>query len=118
MMNFFDNNGNECSIIGRTDVIKENMVYELKFVSELSHTHFLQLACYLVAMEKEKGILWNVKNNDTYEVKIPARKRKEFMDCVIRTITKGSLSKYTPFVNRMNDKSEVSHVTMKKESIL
>ena len=40
-------------------VIKNDIVYELKFVSELTHEHFLQCASYVVALGLEKGILWN-----------------------------------------------------------
>ena len=76
------------SFEGRTDVIKNNIVYELKFVSELKHEHFLQLACYLVALHLEKGILWNVRNNEMYEVFIPDRKK--FVEAVLKTVTKGS----------------------------
>lgn len=84
---FLGNRGEELQMRGRCDVIKNDMVYELKFVSELGHEHFLQLASYLVAMGYEKGILWNVKNNEMYEVTVPDRKK--FMDAVVRTITKG-----------------------------
>ncbi len=44
---------------GFADVIKNDIVYELKFVSELTHEHFLQCASYVVALGLEKGILWN-----------------------------------------------------------
>lgn len=56
---------------GRCDVIKDDKVYELKFVGELQHTHFLQLACYLVALGKKTGYLWNVRNNEIYSVEVP-----------------------------------------------
>lgn len=77
----------ECS--GRCDVIKHNSVFELKFVSELSHEHFLQLACYIVAMRMERGFIWNTKNNEMYEVRIPDRRR--FLEAVVKTITKGAM---------------------------
>ena len=32
---------------GFADAVKDNIVYELKFVSELTHEHFLQCACYM-----------------------------------------------------------------------
>lgn len=35
---------------GFADVVKNDIVYELKFVSELTHEHFLQCASYMVAM--------------------------------------------------------------------
>lgn len=40
---------------GYADVVKNNIVYELKFVSELTHEHFLQCACYIVALKLEKA---------------------------------------------------------------
>lgn len=77
---------------GMTDVIKDGIVYELKFVSELEHGHFLQCACYMVALGLEKGILWNVKDNKMYEIRIPDKKM--FLDAVARAITKGRIKAY------------------------
>lgn len=94
---FTDADGNEYTTLGRTDVIKDNVVYELKFVSELEHKHFLQCACYLVSlMDKgiEKGILWNVRDNTRYEITIPDKDK--FLKSVIKTITKG-------YVNNLNN---------------
>ena len=56
---------------GICDVLKNNIVYELKFVNELRHEHFLQCACYMLALGLEKGVLWNTRNNEKYEIKIP-----------------------------------------------
>jgi len=78
--------------IGYTDVIKDNIVYELKFVSELSHEHFLQCASYMIALELEKGILWNTKDNTMYSITIPDR--IELLNCMVRAITKGVIDKY------------------------
>lgn len=76
------------SAVGFTDVIKDDTVYELKFVSGgLSHEHFLQCASYVVALELEKGILWNVKNNACYEIRIPDREK--YLSTVAKTVTKG-----------------------------
>lgn len=77
---------------GLADVVKDGVVYELKFVSELSHEHFLQCACYMVALGLEIGILWNTRKNEMYEIKIP--NRKEFLDSVANTITKGYFKQY------------------------
>lgn len=84
--------GGIITIEGRADVIKDETVYELKFVSELNHEHFLQCACYMVAFGLRKGVLWNVKNNERYAITIP--NRNKFLDTVIRTITKGNVSSY------------------------
>lgn len=77
---------------GRADVVKDNIVYELKFVSALTHEHFLQCACYVVAMELDIGIIWNTRKNQAYEIRVP--NRKAFLDAVARTITKGYLREY------------------------
>lgn len=92
---FMDFESETCKVYhidGRCDVMKNGLIYELKFVEELEHEHFLQLAIYLVACHKERGILWNVKKNEMFEVTIP--NRKKFMSAVIRCITKGSVTKF------------------------
>lgn len=76
-------------INGRVDVLKNNTVYELKFVSELSHENFLQCAVYVAMLGLDKGILWNTRNNEMYEIEIPDK--EAFLKCVIKTITKGNV---------------------------
>lgn len=78
--------------IGRCDVVKNNIVYELKFVSELAHTHFLQCAMYMIGLQLPKGILWNIATNEAYEITIPDRKK--FLDKVAFACTKGILKRY------------------------
>lgn len=83
----------ECfKAIGLCDVLKDRTVYELKFVSELSHVHFLQCACYMVALRMDKGVLWNTCDNTRYEVRIPDR--EAFLDAVARAVTKRKLDRY------------------------
>lgn len=72
--------------IGLADVVKDHTVYELKFVSELKHEHFLQCACYMVALQLQRGIVWNTRNNEMYEISIP--NKDEFMSAVLHTIRK------------------------------
>ena len=93
-IDFSDSRNGKClfSAQGFTDVIKDDIVYELKFVSELTHEHFLQCACYVAALELEKGILWNTRTNIKYEIQIPDRSK--FLDAVSKTITKGFLKNY------------------------
>ena len=69
-----------------------DIVYELKFVSELTHEHFLQCACYMVAMNLQKGILWNTRDNTSYEIEIP--ERKVFLNAVAKAVTKGAIENY------------------------
>ena len=77
---------------GLADVVKNDIVYELKFVSELAHEHFLQCACYMVALNLKKGILWNTRNNTCFEIFIP--NVNSFLDAVTKAITKRSVTKY------------------------
>lgn len=77
---------------GFADVVKEDIVYELKFVSELTHEHFLQCASYMVAMKLQKGILWNTRDNTLYEIEVPDR--KAFLDAVTKAVTKGAVEGY------------------------
>lgn len=92
---------------GYADVVKDNVVYELKFVSELSHEHFLQCACYIIALKLEKGILWNTRDNKSYEIRIP--NQKLFLDAVVNAITKNKLSEYhEPFDFKSEDQEKCS----------
>lgn len=77
---------------GFADAVKGDAVYELKFVEELKHEHFLQCACYLVALDRKRGILWNTRNNEMYTITVP--NRRKFLSAVARTISKNKLDKY------------------------
>lgn len=72
--------------VGLIDVVKNKTIYELKFVEALQHAHFLQCACYMVATGIQNGVLWNVKNNEKYQIEISDR--KAFLQQVLYTITK------------------------------
>lgn len=89
-LDFTDGLGNWLSLEGKCDVIKDNVVYELKFVSELSHEHYLQCACYMLALGLKKGVLWNIYDNTQYVITIPDRKK--FFKAVVKTITKGRIT--------------------------
>lgn len=84
---------------GMANAVKDDVIYELKFVSELTHEHFLQCASYVVAMGKKKGILWNTRDNTLFEITVPNKAR--FMDAVTNAITKGAIKKY----NKPSDKN-------------
>lgn len=103
---------------GFADVVKDNIVYELKFVSELTHEHFLQCACYMIAMNLQKGILWNTRDNTSYEIEIP--ERKAFLDAVVKAVTKGVIENYfkpngklLDFPNDLSGKTLSGNVTDK-----
>lgn len=93
-IDFSDSKNGACmfSAVGYADVIKEGVVYELKFVTEVTHEHFLQCACYMAAMKMKKGILWNTRDNSMYSIKV--KSTKNFMDSVTKAITKGAIQKY------------------------
>jgi len=71
---------------GLCDVLKGGMVYELKFVRELTNEHYLQLACYMYALEEEKGLLWNTRTNEKVEVRI--KDREAFIKAVEIAVNK------------------------------
>ncbi|WP_233742636.1 hypothetical protein [Mycoplasmopsis agalactiae] len=75
-------------ISGLADVVKDDIVYELKFVNELSQNNFLQTAMYMFALNLDKGILWNVKNNIAYNIKI--KDKNDFANKVAIAISKGN----------------------------
>lgn len=101
-------------IDGRCDVIKDNDVYELKFVQELNHQHFLQLGMYLTLFNIEKGFLWNIKNNEMYEVRVPDKDK--FLRQAIKTITKGAIIDHKPRKNsKKREMEEVSKEEMPRE---
>lgn len=77
---------------GLADAVKDDTVFELKFVSQLSHVHFLQCASYVVALGLPKGILWNTRNNAKFEIRVP--NRTAFLDAVAKAVTKRAIAKY------------------------
>ena len=87
-INFSHNN----SITGIADVLKDNVVWEIKFVSALKKKDFLQCAMYIALLNLKKGRLWNTMNNEMYEITIP--NKTKFLDMVVCTITKGAVKKF------------------------
>ena len=71
---------------------EDNVVYELKYVSQLSHENFLQCACYIIALGLKKGILWNTKDNSMFEITIP--NVEDFLNATVRAITKNQIKEY------------------------
>ena len=100
--------------IGVLDVLKNDVVYELKFVSELQHPHFLQCACYMVALGLEKGILWNTRDNKKFEIAVPDKEK--FLDAVIKTVTKGAITKYYKPGKEVHSKR--TRMALKNENLL
>lgn len=80
------------TVAGTADVVKDDAVFDLSFLTQFSHQHFLVTACKMIALGLDKGYLWNLFNNELYLVEIP--NRQVFMDAVAAAITKGRLTKY------------------------
>lgn len=100
----FSDNNLRIKVQGIADVIKNDRVYELKFVSNLTTDHFLQTASYMLALEKEKGILWNIRNNEMHEIQI--KNREEFTEKLAQTISKGA---YKPNSKKEFEESDGSN---------
>lgn len=101
---------------GFADVVKDGTVYELKFVSELTHEHFLQCASYMVAMNLQKGILWNTRDNTSYEIEVPDR--KAFLDAITKTVTKGMIESYSePNLSKKNAEGDIALISAKENLV-
>jgi hypothetical protein len=74
------------TFVGVADAVHDSQVFELKFVSELDHAMFLQLALYLVMGGHHTGVLWNTRTDERWAVQVPDRER--FMHAVILCVTK------------------------------
>lgn len=85
---------------GRSDVSRDNEIWELKFVQELSHVHALQLAMYLVGEEKETGYLWNTRTGERQRIRIPDR--DAFINAVGLAVTKGRHGQITCEIQVVN----------------
>ena len=57
----------------------------LVYVMFLTHEHYLQCASYMIALDKPRGVLWNVRTNERIFITIPDRDK--FVKTVIKTIT-------------------------------
>ena len=77
---------NDYFVMGICDAVSGDTVYELKFVSELAHEHYLQCAMYMLALNLPHGRLWNVKNDEMVEITVPDKQR--FLDCVVKAVSK------------------------------
>ena len=100
---------------GYADVVKNHTVYELKYVTTLTHEHFLQCACYIAALNLPQGILWNTRNNQLFQIII--KDTPKFLDCVTKTITKSSITKhYSPQTEHPPFAQFFSHTTEKRQN--
>lgn len=65
------NNGTE--LIGISDCIKNNIVYELKFTSQITDKAILQCATYMLALGLP-GIVWNIRTDEKIRLEITNKK--------------------------------------------
>ena len=89
------------SFAGVMDVSHGRTVYELKFVTELSHAMFLQLGLYLAmeafasgSLETEEGVLWNIRTGERWSVRV--EDVAAFMDAVVTCVTKQAFTGFEP----------------------
>ena len=77
---------------GLADAVHRGIVFELKFVGELTHEMALQLGLYLVMSGARSGMLWNVRTHEVQVVRVPDR--QAFMDAVTATVTKDHYTRF------------------------
>jgi len=82
------------TFMGVADAVHDGQVFELKFVSELDHAMFLQLALYLVMSGHQTGVLWNTRTDERWAVQVPDRER--FMHAVVVCVTKQRYRAFQP----------------------
>lgn len=82
---------NDTLILGKIDKIdkRKKIVYELKFLNELSTEHILQLIFYkyLLCQENKKYakfsyVLYNIKNNSAIELKVSVENTKKIIEMI------------------------------------
>lgn len=90
---FYDKNGIlQFEAVGFADVMKEKTLFEIRYIEEFSHEHFLVCASYMIAQDAESAFLWNIRDNSIYSVSIPDK--QAFMNAVAVAVTKGKIEKY------------------------
>ena len=66
--------------------------YYFCFFETRQRRYRTQCASYMVAMNLQKGILWNTRDNTSCEIEVPDR--TAFLDAVAKTVTKGATENY------------------------
>lgn len=88
----------ELVLAGIADAIHQGQVFELKFVTALDNSMFLQVACYVamaqeLGMDVRSGVLWNTRTDEAWEVSVPDRER--FFNAAVKCMTKQSYDSFT-----------------------
>lgn len=84
--------------IGYADAVYNDALYSLHFTKEIQHTHFLQAATQALALNLKTIYVWNLHNNQMFQVKIT--NKRTFLNQVTRAITKGGLTKFPGLNNQ------------------
>ena len=92
---------------GLTDAIKDDIIYEIKFIHDVSYENFLQVASYMLALDYEVGRIWNIRTNEIFEVRI--KDKDELLKNIIRCVTKGTIQEFT-LVKEESCNVEVSEI--------
>ena len=92
---------------GLTDAIKDDIIYEIKFIHDVAYENFLQLASYMLALDYEVGRIWNIRTNEMFEVRI--KDRDELLKNIIRCVTKGTIQEFS-LIKEENCNVEVSEI--------
>ena len=77
---------NDITCQGYADAVSSDCVYELKYCNYIQPEYYVQCAMYMLALNKENGLLWNTKNNTQIEITI--NDKEEFKNAVIKAIKK------------------------------
>lgn len=82
--------GGEKILLGRMDVMRNGMPWELKFVQSPKAEHVLQAAVYAACCGSESAALWNIRTDELLDVQVPDR--EAFLSAVLSCISKRRLS--------------------------
>ena len=86
--------GQVATFVGSIDVVDDaGVAWELKFTSALGRSHFLQMAMYLVLSGIERGMLWNTRTDELWEVTVDDR--EAFMRAVVACVSDGRYRYWT-----------------------
>jgi hypothetical protein len=86
---FNDSGGHIFDVCGRADAVVDNTVYLFRFVPSLSSEDILQCAMYVMALNLERSLLWNVMTDEMIEVRVADENVQSFFDAVTGCVTRG-----------------------------
>ena len=72
---------------GLADYIENGIPWELKFVSNLTNSNYLQAVMYSIMLKAPYAMLWNVRTNELKKVSV--KNKQAFLKDVYKCITLG-----------------------------